>query len=57
MATKKTTTPSKLDVAIEYLKKIANTTYVGSPDSEVVKRLRSFARQGLEAVDNTAEEK
>ena len=28
MATKKTTTPSKLDVAIEYLKKIANTTYV-----------------------------
>ena len=55
MATKKTTTPSKLEIAVEYLKKVANTTYVGTPDSEIVKRLRSFARQGLEAVKNTEE--
>ena len=43
--------PTKLEVAVKYLKKIAETTYVGSPDSEIVKRLRSFARQGLAAVE------
>jgi len=56
MAKKKTAT-DPLEIAVEYLKKVAETEYIGSPDSEIVKRLRSFARQGLEAVASATAEK
>lgn len=42
---------TKLSVALEYLKKIANISYMGISDAEIVKRLRVLAKNGIEAVE------
>ena len=41
---------TKLDIALDYLRKVAEVKYLGIDDSEIVKRLRTLAKQGLEKV-------